>query len=72
MDKHLILCLVCDLTFCVHSNEVQSAARGILVGIVVTVFVHLGERVKLFTSSLAHVANFTVFVEVKSVSSLGF
>jgi len=42
-----------------------------LVGILVSVFVHFSERVELFSCIHAHISNFTVFVEVKSVSLLG-
>ena len=42
-----------------------------MVGILVSVFVHFSERVELFSCIHAHISNFTVFVEVKSVSLLG-
>ena len=42
-----------------------------MVGILVSVFVHFSERVELFSCIHALISNFTVFVEVKSVSLLG-
>ena len=42
-----------------------------MVRILVSVFVQFSERVELFSCIHAHISNFTVFVEVKSVSLLG-